>query len=114
MYDIEIIKTPTKHRDFGRRFIPAGACAYAPAVEPDDILLVDLDANSVTVDGMYLLERADDDGHVIWMGCRRFELSVLGGVNMVEPNGDLVPLTAASDLCIVGRVETVYRPVKHS
>lgn len=107
MNDLTTINTPAKQQKLGRRFIPAEACAYPPAVEPDDVLLVDLDADSVTVDGLYLVERVKD-GAVTWMGCRRFELSVLGGVNMVEATGELVAFAADARLRIAGRVLRVY------
>lgn len=102
-----IITKPTKQKQLGRRFFEATACAYPPAVMPDDVLFVDMDADRVSVDGLYLVERVQD-GAVTWMGCRRFELSVLGGVNMVEANGELVTFAAAAGLRIAGRVLRVY------
>ncbi len=98
--------TEQKHQ-LGRRFFEATACAYPPAVMPDDVLLVDMDANRVTVDGLYLVERIKD-GAVTWMGCRRFELSVLGGVNMVEASGEVAAFAAVDSLRIAGRVLRVY------
>jgi hypothetical protein len=93
----------------GRRFIAAEACSYPPAVMADDVLMVDLDVNTVTVDGLYLLERLDDLDNVVWMGCRRLELSIFGGVNVVEITGEVVPFDR-SDVHIAGRVLRVYRP----
>jgi hypothetical protein len=105
----ELITTePTEQKQkLGRRFFEATACAYPPAVMPDDVLLVDMDIDRVTVDGLYLVERIDGRT-VTWMGCRRFELSVLGGINMVEASGELVAFAADVGLRIAGRVLRVY------
>lgn len=98
---------PAAHKPkLGRRFIPAEACSYPPAVHADDVLLVDLDTNRVTVDGLYLLERLDDAGAVAWMGCRRFEIG-LQGVR-VDDCGQMVPFPADGALRIAGRVLSVY------
>lgn len=94
----------------GRRLIQAGDyCICHPRITHDDLLLVDADANSVTVDGYYLLERAQGE-EVKFLGCRRIEISVLGGVNVVDGDGELVPFTADGGLRIVGRVLNIYRP----
>lgn len=89
----------------GRRFIPAEACSYPPAVHADDVLLVDLDADRVTSDGLYLLERIEA-GAVTWMGCRRFEIG-LQGVR-VDDCGQMVPFPADGAVRIAGRVLSVY------
>lgn len=90
----------------GRRFIPAEACSYPPAVHADDVLLVDLDTDHVIVDGLYLLERFDEAGNVAWMGCRRFEIS-LQGVR-VDDCGQMVSFHPGGALRIAGRVLSVY------
>jgi len=100
---------PAAHKPkLGRRFIPANACSYPPAVLADDVLLVDLDTDHVTMDGLYLLERLDDAEAVAWMGCRRLEIG-LQGVR-VDDCGQMVPLPADGALRIAGRVLRVYRP----
>lgn len=106
----DVTTTKPAEQKLGRRFIPAGACSYPPAVQPEDVLLVDLDARRVTVDGLYLLER-HQDGVVTWMGCRRFDVSITRGV-LVDGNGrgDMEPFRPDDDLVIAGRVLRVYRP----
>ena len=109
MNDLINTNTPAKQQKLGKRYIPATACSYPPEVNADDVLLVNFDADSVTVDGLYLVERYQD-GAVTWMGCRRFEIRLAdGGLNLYEANGDVVPFDGS--LTIAGRVLRVYRPV---
>lgn len=103
--ELTTIQQDEQKQNLGRRFIPADACSYPPAVMPDDVLLVDLDVNSVTTDGLFLLERIEA-GAVTWMGCRRFEIG-LQGVR-VDDCGQMVPFHPDGGLRIAGRVLSVY------
>lgn len=77
---------------------------------PDDVLLVDLDQDIVSSDSLYLLERLQD-GAVTWMGCRRLETAITGGLRVDETGrGDWVPMPDKGSLRIAGRVMRVYRP----
>lgn len=108
--ELTTTQSAEQQQKLGRRFIPAGACSYPPAVMPDDVLLVDLDADRVTVDGLYLLERIEA-GVVTWLGCRRFEVAITGGLRVDETgHGDWVPFAGAAGARIAGRVVRVYRP----
>ncbi len=108
--ELTTIQQDEQKQNLGRRFIPADACSYPPAVMPDDVLLVDFDQDVVTVEGLYLLERVQG-GAVVWMGCRRFDISITRGI-LVDGNGrgDMEPFHSATGMRIAGRVLRVYRP----
>lgn len=96
----------------GKHLIRATACSYPPVVHSDDVLLVDADCMDIGTDGIYLLERIDA-GRVVWMGCRRFELSVTGEVRIDESgDGQLCTFDAdaRSRYRIAGRVMQIYKP----
>lgn len=95
---------------FGERLIRAGACAYHPHINPDDLLLIDFDQAAPDVDGFYIFDDADDDGQVSWVGCRRVEFSVTRGALVDhDGQGDMRPLHE-SRCAVIGKVLRVYKP----
>ena len=96
----------------GVSLIPAGLCQYE-GIMADDVLRVDFDADSIRVDGLYLVEAADAEG-VAWMGCRRFSRGLDGALS-VDDTGrgdwrDVANLSAAG-LRVAGMIQQVYRAV---
>lgn len=95
---------------FGERLIRAGACAYHPHINPDDLLLIDFDQAAPDVDGFYILQTVGDDGQIAWVGCRRIEFSVLRGALVdFDGQGDMRPLDSAKSE-VIGKVLKVYKP----
>ena len=95
----------------GVALVPAGLCQYGEQVRPADLLRVDFDADTIRVDGLYLVEGMTDDG-VAWMGCRRFSRGLDGALS-VDDSGrgdwrDASSLEAAG-FRVAGYVEQVYR-----
>lgn len=104
--------TPTHaSRLSGVALVPAGLCQYGEQVRAADLLRVDFDADTIRVDGLYLVEGMTDDG-VSWMGCRRFSRGLDGALS-VDDSGrgdwrDVSSLEAAG-FRVAGYVEQVYR-----
>ena len=95
---------------FGERLIRAGACAYFPHINPDDLLLIDFDQAAPDVDGFYILQTVGDDGQVSWVGCRRIEFSITRGALVdFDGQGDMHPLDSAKSE-VIGKVLKVYKP----
>ena len=97
----------------GVALVPAGMCQYGEQVRAADLLRVDFDADTIRVDGLYLVEGVTDDG-VAWMGCRRFSRGLDGALS-VDDSGrgdwrDVSNLEAAG-FRVAGYVEQVYRAV---
>ncbi len=117
---IEPVTQQDQHAVTGKHLIRATACSYPPAVQSEDVLFVDADCRDIFTDGLYLLERIEA-GRVVWMGCRRFELSISGEVR-IDESGDGQVSTFDSDARslyrIAGRVMQVFKPcpgtVSHS
>jgi hypothetical protein len=67
------------------------------AIGPEDVLMVNFDKREIDTDGFYVGRLKETDGIV----CRRFERSVLGGLNV---GGE--PYTGGFE--IIAKVEKVY------
>ena len=96
---------------YGRHLVPARDCWYPPAVAAVDLLDVDFDQRSITGDGLYLVEILGEE-RVDWRGCRRF-CTTPHGLNIdVRGDGEWKPIDSPADyrMCIVGRVQRVYKP----
>lgn len=95
----------------GERLIQAGACAYHPHVQADDLLLVDFDQAAPDVDGFYILQSMRDDGQITWVGCRRIEFSLTQGALVdFDGRGDMRQLIDAK-CSVIGKVRRVYKAV---
>lgn len=107
----QTINVPNGVHTGGARVIPAFKCIYPPAIDADDILLVDFDINTVEYGSLYLVEEIKD-GRVVWMGCRRFDRQP--GKIMVDANGagDWQDFGgyAADHWRIAGVVKEVFKP----
>ncbi len=66
-------------------------------IGPGDFAVVDFDKREVTTDGLYVVQIGDG------IACRRFEFSVLGGMNV-----DGEPYQGGAQ--VLGRVERIYTP----
>lgn len=80
----------------GKQMIGGGFIQCA-AIGPDDFAVVDFEKREVSTDGFYVC-RIEATGGII---CRRFEFSVLGGMNV-----DGEPYQGGAQ--ILGRVEAIY------
>jgi hypothetical protein len=97
----------------GQMLVPAHNCWYPPAVDMQDILLVDFDVNHVAEqqEGLYLVEEISG-GRITWRGCRRIASS-FGRLTLdVSGEQEWMPINSLSSINwrIVGRVEKVYKP----
>lgn len=98
-------------RASGQRYIPAMACVYPPAIDANDILLVDFDRHEIKYGALYLVEEVKD-GKVQWMGCRRFDLLPSGVQIDVTGKGDWQQFIgqAAAHWRIAGEVCEIFKP----
>ena len=97
----------------GVALVPAGLCQYGEQVRAADLLRVDFDADSIRVDGLYLVEAAGAEG-VAWMGCRRFSRGLDGALSVDDTGrGDWrdVGSLSAAGMRVAGMVQCVYRAV---
>lgn len=95
----------------GERVIPAFACLYPPAINANDLLLVNFDQQAIEHCGLYLVEEIDDAGKVAWMGCRRFDCRPGKTVVDVTGQGDWRDLSALPvQWRIAGEVRQVFKP----
>lgn len=96
---------------FGLRYLPATACFYPPAIHSQDILLIDFDVKNIQAEGLYLLEEVQE-GKVVWMGCRRFD--VRHDCTLMDLRGDGDWRECSTDLWsvlrVAGAVRQVYKP----
>lgn len=97
----------------GRMLVPAHDCWHPPAIDVQDMLLVDFDKVDVgpCSSHLYLVEEMSAD-RVIWRGCRRIS-STLGKLAIdVSGAGEWMPISTLKGigLRIVGRVDEVYKP----
>lgn len=97
----------------GKKLVPAHDCWYPPAVDMQDVLLVDLDVNHVAEQqaSLYLVEEISG-GRVVWRGCRRIA-SRFGRLTLdVSGEQEWMAIDSLSSINwrIVGRVEKVYKP----
>ncbi|HEY3433009.1 MAG TPA: hypothetical protein VGK09_10725 [Rhodocyclaceae bacterium] len=95
----------------GERLIRAHDCQYRSLVEPCDLLLVDFDRHTIQYSSLYLVEEIQD-GKVVWMGCRNFDVAI-SGVKVDETGeGDWKPFAghAARHWRIAGEVKEVFKP----
>lgn len=97
----------------GRLLVPAHDCWYPPAVDAQDMLLVDFDAASVENGqvGLYLVEEMSED-RIVWRGCRKIAAKPECVRIDVSGTGDWVPVGALESIGmrVVGRVDEVYKP----
>lgn len=95
----------------GQRCIPAVACMYPPAIDADDILLVDFDRREIKYGALYLVEEVKD-GKVQWKGCRRFDLFPSGIQIDMTGEGDWQQFTGhvAAHWRIAGEVREIFKP----
>ncbi len=99
----------------GRAVFDGGACQYADAVKPGDLIAANFDAKHVdTGGGLYLLEEREG-GRVTWRGCRRL-MRVPAGIAIDQDGlGDWItfPCLEAFGWHVVGTIETVYKPTRY-
>lgn len=88
----------------GTALVPAYACQYGD-IQADDLLRVNFDVNAVRVPGLYLVESDDNAG---WMGCRRLDVLLSGGV-VVDQTGSGDWARFPAGIRVVGYVEQVYK-----
>lgn len=104
---------PSGTRLRGRMLVPAHDCWYPPAVDAQDMLLVDFDAASVESGqvGLYLVEEMSED-RIVWRGCRKIAAKPECVRIDVSGTGDWVPVGALESIGVrvVGRVDEVYKP----
>lgn len=103
----------TERRLRGRMLVPAYDCWYPPAVDVQDMLLVDFDIVDVAphTSSLYLVEEMSAD-RVIWRGCRCIS-STLGQLAIdVSGAREWMPVSSLKSIGVrvVGRVEEVYKP----
>lgn len=94
----------------GERLIPATAYLYPPAIEQNDLLLVNFHCHAVEYGALYLVEEMNA-GKVSWVGCRRLDR---------QPGNTRIDLTGRGDwqdidlhaVCwrIAGEVRQVFKP----
>lgn len=96
---------------FGLRYLPATACFYPPAIQSQDILLIDFDVKTIQSEGLYLVEEVQD-GKVVWMGCRRFDVRHHNTLMDLRGDGDWRECSPDlwNVLRVVGAVRQVYKP----
>lgn len=94
----------------GKGLIPAFGCLYPPAIDANDLLLVDFDQRAVEYGALYLVEEIDA-GKVVWMGCRRFDRQLGKTVVDVTGQGNWQNLEELPvDWRIAGEVRQVFKP----
>lgn len=116
MASSDLIKAPVLgepgNRLSGTALIPASVgCWYPPSVQHNDLLQVDFDRQTVSQDGLYLVEQIRA-GNVVWRGCRCFAIHPAGLRFDASGDGEWMAAPPASALRVVGYVEQVFRPVR--
>lgn len=103
----------TEHRLRGRMLVPAHDCWYPPAIDVQDMLLVDFDKESIEAGqvGLYLVEEIAAD-RIIWRGCRKIAAKPDCVAIDVSGTGEWMPVSELNSigLRVVGRVDEVYKP----
>lgn len=97
----------------GRMLVPAHDCWYPPAVDAQDMLLVDFDAAGVESGqvGLFLVEEMASD-RIVWRGCRKIAAQPECVRIDVSGTGDWMPVDSLENIGVrvVGRVDEVYKP----